>query len=73
MSIVVVTHEIDSAMKIADRIAVLDKGELIQIGNKDEIKNSTNPRVKKLINRIPENIQLDSDEYLDRLTRGNNI
>jgi len=71
MSIVVVTHEIESAMKIADRIAVLDKGKLVQIGTKDEIKNSAHPRVKKLINRIPENIQSDSGEYLERLTRDN--
>ena len=70
MSIVVVTHEIDSAMRIADRIAVLDKGNLIQIGSKDEIKNSSHPKVKKLINRIPENIQPNSKEYLDRLTQG---
>lgn len=69
MSIVVVTHEIDSAMRIADRIAILDKGKLVQIGSKDEISNSVHPRVKNLINRIPENLQPDSKEYMDRLTR----
>ena len=73
MSIVVVTHEIESAMKIADRIAVLDKGKLVQIGTKEEIRNSDHPRVRMLINRIPENIQPDSDEYMERLTRENNI
>lgn len=73
MSIVIVTHEIDSAMRIADRIAVLDKGKLVQVGSKDEIKNSDHPKVKKLINRIPENIRPDSKEYLDRLTHGMDI
>ncbi|MDH5437079.1 MAG: ATP-binding cassette domain-containing protein [Gammaproteobacteria bacterium] len=73
MSIVVVTHEVESAMKIADRIAVLNKGKLVQIGSKEEIKHSENPTVKKLINRIPDNIQTDSVEYLDRLTRENDI
>ncbi len=32
MTVVVVTHELESAFKIADRITVLDKGEILFIG-----------------------------------------
>ena len=38
MTIVVVTHELDSAFKIADRITVLDNGRLIMTGTVDEVK-----------------------------------
>ena len=36
MTIVVVTHELESAFKIADRITVLDQGKQIITGTKDE-------------------------------------
>ncbi|SVD31362.1 uncharacterized protein METZ01_LOCUS384216, partial [marine metagenome] len=38
MSIIVVTHELESAFKIADRITILDKGEIILVGSKEVIK-----------------------------------
>ena len=52
MSVVVVTHELDSAFKIADRIVVLDRGYIIFSGTVDEIKASDNQRIQNLINRI---------------------
>ncbi len=51
MTIVVVTHELDSAFKIADRITVLDQGEILTIGNIDEVRNSSNERIQNLLNR----------------------
>jgi len=68
MSIVVVTHELDSAFKIADRITILDRGHILMIGTVEEVKNSSNERVYNLLNRVPEDEQLDVDEYLSRLT-----
>ncbi|MFQ5764159.1 MAG: ABC transporter ATP-binding protein [Rhodospirillales bacterium] len=68
MSVVVVTHELDSAFKIADRITILDKGEILIIGTVDEVKASTNERVQNLLNRVPEDDTVDPDEYLGRLT-----
>ncbi len=67
MSIVVVTHELDSAFKIADRITILDRGEILMIGTVDEVRASTNERVQALLNRTPEQDTLDPDEYLSRL------
>jgi phospholipid/cholesterol/gamma-HCH transport system ATP-binding protein len=68
MSVVVVTHELDSAFKIADRITILDKGEILVIGTVDEIRQSKNERVQNLLNRVPEDDTVDPDEYLSRLT-----
>jgi len=68
MSIVVVTHELDSAFKIADRITILDRGKILMIGTVDEVKNSSNERIYNLLNRVPDAENLDQDEYLARLT-----
>ncbi|MBT3658301.1 MAG: ATP-binding cassette domain-containing protein [Rhodospirillaceae bacterium] len=68
MSIVVVTHELDSAFKIADRITILDRGHILMIGTVDEVKSSTNERIYNLLNRVPDGENLDPDEYLARLT-----
>ncbi len=68
MTIVVVTHELVSAFKIADRITVLDKGLILMTGTVDEVKASDNERIQSLLNRRPSNEELDADEYLDRLT-----
>ncbi len=68
MTIVVVTHELDSAFKIADRITVLDRGKILCIGTVDEVKNSNNDRVQDLINRRPSSTEIDDEDYLRRLT-----
>ncbi len=69
MSIVVVTHELESAFRIADRIAIIDKGELLICGTKDEVKASDNLKVQNLLNRRPSREKLAPDEYLEMLTR----
>jgi phospholipid/cholesterol/gamma-HCH transport system ATP-binding protein len=69
ITIVVVTHELESAFKIADRITVLDRGTILMTGTVDEVRHSDNERVRSLINRIPDNEPVDADAYLRRLTR----
>lgn len=49
---VVVTHHMDSAFYIADRIAMIYEGELIAIGTPAEIKASIDDRVKDFINGV---------------------
>ena len=67
MSVVVVTHELESAFKIADRIVVLDRGYIIFSGTPEEIKKSDNTRIQNLINRVPEEEEFDAELYAQRL------
>lgn len=46
---VTVTHDLKSAYRIADRIAMLYQGRIIGIGTPDEIKNSDNPVIRQFI------------------------
>ena len=46
---VVVTHDMVSAYKIGDKIAMLYNGSIIQSGSPDEIKNTGNPIVRQFI------------------------
>ena len=54
MTIVVVTHEMASALRIADRVAFLYKGSLISVSNKDAFQASTNPRIRQFLDRVPD-------------------
>ena len=71
MTIVVITHELHSAFKIADRIAILDNGEILVTGTVDEVRNCTGPRVQNMLNRKPRDEAIDADAYLKRLTGAN--
>jgi phospholipid/cholesterol/gamma-HCH transport system ATP-binding protein len=51
----VVTHEMHSAFRIADRIAMLFDGRLLAVGTKDEIRANQNPRVRQFLDRVPAN------------------
>jgi phospholipid/cholesterol/gamma-HCH transport system ATP-binding protein len=46
---VVITHDMTSSFKIADRIAMLYEGIIIEQGTPDEIRNSRNPIVQQFI------------------------
>jgi len=46
---IAVTHDIVSAYKIADRVAMLYEGKIIWVGTPEETKNTTDPVVKQFI------------------------
>lgn len=46
---IAITHDMVSAYKIADRIAMLYKGKIIEIGTPAEIKKTKNPFVRQFI------------------------
>ena len=46
---VVVTHDMRSAYKVADRIAMLYNGAILEAGTPEEIRNSKNPVVQQFI------------------------
>lgn len=67
-TIVVVTHDLDSTFRIADRITVLDRGKILMIGTVDEVRNCDNERIQSLLRREAGKVEIDADEYLRRLT-----
>jgi phospholipid/cholesterol/gamma-HCH transport system ATP-binding protein len=52
---IVITHELPSAFRIADRIAMLVNGKFLAVGTKDEIRASQNPRVRQFLAGVPDN------------------
>jgi phospholipid/cholesterol/gamma-HCH transport system ATP-binding protein len=68
MTIVVVTHELDSAFRIADRIAVLDRGHVLLVGTPEEVRQSGSERIQNLLHRRFEEEAVDPEAYLARLT-----
>lgn len=69
MTIVVVTHELESAFKIADRITVLDQGRILMSDTAEAVQQSEHPRIRSLLDRTPRSDAVDPDAYLQRLTR----
>ena len=51
---VVVTHDMQSVFAIGDRIAMVHKGKIVEVGTPDEIRNSKNPYIQQFINGKPE-------------------
>ncbi|MGD9014591.1 MAG: ABC transporter ATP-binding protein [Candidatus Omnitrophota bacterium] len=49
---IAVTHDMKSAYKIADRIAMLYRGRIIACGSPDEIRNTTDPVVHQFVNGL---------------------
>jgi len=68
---VVVTHDMNSVFRIADRIAMLYDGKVAEIGTKEEIKNSKNPYVQQFVSGSPDGpirFFQQKDDYLEQLT-----
>jgi phospholipid/cholesterol/gamma-HCH transport system ATP-binding protein len=73
MTVIVVTHELSSAFRIADRIAMLYKGSFLAVGTKEEIRESKDPRIRQFLDRVPAtaaHIQ-SSEAHLEDYLRGN--
>src|SRR6476619_5340005 len=51
---VVVTHEMDSAFRIADRMVLLDRGKFIVSGTPEEMRNNTDPLVRQFVHGLTE-------------------
>ena len=64
MTMVVVTHELESAFLIADRIAMLHRGRLLFDGKTEDLRSSQDPIIRRFLDRRPEEPE-DRSAYLD--------
>lgn len=59
---IVVTHNMESVWRIADRVAMVFKGKLLEVGTPEQIRNSKNPIIEQFINgHIEGPIQLNDN------------
>lgn len=68
MTIIVVTHELASAFLIADRMVLIDKGNVVAIGPTREMRSSEQPRVRQFFDRVAEPAVEQELDYLQMLT-----
>jgi len=75
MTVVVVTHEMASAFRIADRMAMLYKGSLIAVGTKGELQSNSHPRIRQFFDRVPDKIADTGalDEYFQWYLEGGSV
>ena len=70
MTIIVVTHELSSAFLIADQMILVDKGNIVAHGTPEEMRTSTQPRVRQFLDRVAEPEVTQELDYLQMLTGG---
>jgi phospholipid/cholesterol/gamma-HCH transport system ATP-binding protein len=68
ITILVVTHELASAFLIADRMVLLDKGNIVADGTPQELQASHEQRVRQFLDRVPEAEIAGEMDYLQMLT-----
>jgi phospholipid/cholesterol/gamma-HCH transport system ATP-binding protein len=68
MTVVVVTHEMASAFRIADRMAMLYQGALIAVGTQEELRTNPHPRIRQFFDRVPD--QIVDTAAVDRFFQG---
>jgi phospholipid/cholesterol/gamma-HCH transport system ATP-binding protein len=68
ITILVVTHELASAFLIADRMILIDKGNIVANGTPEELRSSKHPRVRQFLDRVPETEVTGEIDYLQMLT-----
>lgn len=70
---VVVTHDMKSVFSIADRVAMLYEGRVLEVGKPQDIKESKNPMVQQFISGSPDGpikFFQQKDDYLEQLMKG---
>lgn len=69
---VVVTHDMKSVFSIADRVAMLYEGKVLEVGTPDEIRKSKNEMVQQFISGSPDGpirFFQQKDDYLEQLIK----
>ncbi len=71
VTILVVTHELESAFRIADRVAMLHRGRLIAVDQKEQFAGNAHPRIRQFLDREPDAIpRVATEEFMSSYLRG---
>ncbi len=70
VTVVLVSHAVESALNIADRVLVLDAGRMVALGSPQEIRAHPAPEVQALLGRLAHLARPAADDYVARLTAG---
>ena len=68
VTLIVVTHELESAFSVGERIALIDRGRILAIGTPDEIEASTNSIVRRFLDRETEIAAEHGERYRHWIT-----
>ncbi len=66
---IAITHDMASAYKIADQIAMLYRGKIVEVGTPDEIRNTQNPVVAQFVEGRARGPITDENEEFMRFVR----
>jgi glycine betaine/proline transport system ATP-binding protein len=73
-TIVFITHDFDEAIRLADRIAIMKDGEIIQIGAPEAlVLNPANDYVAEFTRDIPRAKVLTTEAIMEPLENGQNL
>jgi len=64
MTVLVVTHVLESAFRIADRLAMLHQGRLVAVEGKQRFLTETHPRIRQFLDRKPDPIVRGEQGFL---------
>ena len=71
VTILVVTHELESAFHIADRVAMLYQGQLIAVDRKEQFMRNEHPRIRQFLDRQPDAVPaVAAEEFIASYLRG---
>lgn len=56
---VIVTHDLNFALYVSDRIAMIHDGRIVEVGTPDQIKTSQNPIVRSFVHTTTKGIKAD--------------
>lgn len=68
VTLIVVTHELESAFAVGERIALIDRGRILALGTPDEIKASTDSIVRRFLDRETEIAAEHGERYRHWIT-----
>ena len=64
MTLIVVTHELQSAFLIADRMCMLDQAKILAVGTVKQILANPHPRIQQFVQRIADDAAPGSQSYV---------